>query len=1020
MSSRKVVIQLVALCVSVGVFALASAPALAARGHVFGSSFGKQGSGEGQFSSPSGIAVNEMTGRVYVSDADNNRVEYFSAAGVYEGQFNGSGKGLNEGQAAPTGQFANPESVAVDNSTSPSDPSKGDVYVVDTGHVVVDKFSPTGEYIGQITGTAVTPVADEFDGVVVDGKGSLWVYYWKQKVAFEGGKYAAEFTDEMENSLMSEGVHELIRKSFGETEPGFAVDSKGDFYIRGNFEFEASRNIKRVVKVDPQTGEPLNREVGGAPAGWVAVESSTDDAYLGNGLSVARVDSAGGLVERFGSGHLTQAGGIAVDAASNAVYVVDAAADDVVVFVLEPPGAPTLEGRSVSSIGSSDVALSGEINPRGAGTEYRFEYGRCVTLASCSTDGYETRIPEPDVSIGSGFDVASVSAHPSGLLPRTSYHFRLVAHNEHGVVDGEEKTFTTQPSGSGLVLPDGRAWELVSPIDARGAIPQQIGESAVEQAAAGGDAFTYQVSAPNEADPRGYGEPAGLQVLASRGGSGGWSSTDIGMSNSTPTGIRVGSGHEYRFFSEDLSVGIAEPSGAFTVQESGGVSEEFPAGTERTPYVRHNSTCQTDRARCYEPLVTGTPEEGDVPPETIFGGAPEDLQGNAKFVGAARDGGHVVLRTDVQLTSTKASEGLYEWSAAMPASERLQLVSVLPVNESGKAAPSPSLGNSDDISRAARGEISDDGSRILFSAKAPGQANEHLYMRDTAGGEGETIRLDVAEGGSSASQASAVLQIANSDGSRVLFTSPGSKLTADASSSGNDLYECDMVEVAVVGGSELKCDLSDLTPVPGNGAPGEGESAQVQGAVLGASEDDGYVYFVANGVQASGASPGDCGVGSPEGETCSLYVRHDGVTSFIATLAGGDNPDWSTVLSRETARVSPNGEWLAFMSERSLTGYDNRDVKSGLPDEEVYLYNAVSNKLVCASCDPTGARPTGVEYAKINDELTGGDRVWELHQWLAADLPSWTAFTTTTAALHQPRFLSDEGRLFFNSAGGLV
>ena len=41
-----------------------------------------------------------------------------------------------------------------------------------------------------------------------------------------------------------------------------------------------------------------------------------------------------------------------------------------------------------------------------------------------------------------------------------------------------------------------------------------------------------------------------------------------------------------------------------------------------------------------------------------------------------------------------------------------------------------------------------------------------------------------------------------------------------------------------------------------------------------------------------------------------------------------------------TSRVSPNGRYLAFMSDRSLTGYDNDDVneETGLhADEEVYL-----------------------------------------------------------------------------------
>ena len=32
--------------------------------------------------------------------------------------------------------------------------------------------------------------------------------------------------------------------------------------------------------------------------------------------------------------------------------------------------------------------------------------------------------------------------------------------------------------------------------------------------------------------------------------------------------------------------------------------------------------------------------------------------------------------------------------------------------------------------------------------------------------------------------------------------------------------------------------------------------------------------------------------------------------------------------------------YLAFMSDRSLTGYDNTDAVSGQPDEEVYLYDA--------------------------------------------------------------------------------
>ena len=50
-------------------------------------------------------------------------------------------------------------------------------------------------------------------------------------------------------------------------------------------------------------------------------------------------------------------------------------------------------------------------------------------------------------------------------------------------------------------------------------------------------------------------------------------------------------------------------------------------------------------------------------------------------------------------------------------------------------------------------------------------------------------------------------------------------------------------------------------------------------------------------------------------------------------------------LTGMTSRVSPNGEYQAFMSERSLTGYDNTDANSGVPDEEVYLYDAIEHNV---------------------------------------------------------------------------
>jgi hypothetical protein len=106
------------------------------------------------------------------------------------------------------------------------------------------------------------------------------------------------------------------------------------------------------------------------------------------------------------------------------------------------------------------------------------------------------------------------------------------------------------------------------------------------------------------------------------------------------------------------------------------------------------------------------------------------------------------------------------------------------------------------------------------------------------------------------------------------------------------------------------------------------------------------------------------------------------------------------------------------MSDRDLTGYDSTDAATGRADEEVYLYDAATAELVCASCDPTGARPVGEEYT-LQVKVAGGNRVWSESSWLAATVPGWTPFQASIAQ-YQSDYLSNTGRLFFNSHDALV
>ena len=60
-----------------------------------------------------------------------------------------------------------------------------------------------------------------------------------------------------------------------------------------------------------------------------------------------------------------------------------------------------------------------------------------------------------------------------------------------------------------------------------------------------------------------------------------------------------------------------------------------------------------------------------------------------------------------------------------------------------------------------------------------------------------------------------------------------------------------------------------------------------------------------------------------------------------------------------------------------------------------------------------------MEYLHLEDSLAGGDRVWPGTQWIAANVPGWTLYTVGLS-LYQSRYLSDSGRLFFNSSDALV
>lgn len=650
--------------------------------------------------------------------------------------------------------------------------------------------------------------------------------------------------------------------------------------------------------------------------------------------------------------------------------------------------APTIEAKSqsVTEVTANSATLGAVVNPGGAETAYRFEY---TSEEQFQREGFTgaARIPIPDGQLSPGNEGNPVTAHPQGLQPGIVYHFRVVAENTISKSEGKpvvgevgEKgeeivhTFNTQTNGA-FALPDKRTWELVSPADKHGALIEDPESVGAVQAATDGDSFTYLTSAPTESQPQGNSNHT--QVLSTRTNSG-WGSLDIATSREIANGFNQSAPHEeYRFFSEDLSLSVVQPVGVALAPLS-------PEATERTPFLRTDYTGGNREApcvsSCYLPLVTGAPGFADVPEGTKI--APTCTAMTAAEVcqpeveGASSDGHHIVLRSTYEPLTTGAPNGsLYEWTEG----QQLQLVSILP---NGTAANQMILGSvlslngSGHEKNIVKNAISVDGSRIVWSD------TEGLYLRDV------TSQKTVELGGKNAK-----FQVASGDGSRVFFTSNGDLSVFEAPSNG-------LLSAGHV---------TDLTP-----------GGELRGLVLGASQDASSVYFVASGVlnTAPSASGEVAQTDQP-----NLYVYRAGVTKLIAVLSEEDHPDWGEYSKGYVTptRVSSNGRWLAFMSERPLTGYDNRDAASSVPDEEVFLYDAMADggqgRLVCASCNATGARPHGVfDEAVISGKTPLFDRelAWDGGRWLAGNVPE------ATTELYQSRYLSDSGSLFFNSHDALV
>jgi hypothetical protein len=116
----------------------------------------------------------------------------------------------------------------------------------------------------------------------------------------------------------------------------------------------------------------------------------------------------------------------------------------VAVVPVTAQAATTVEKPSVatgltSAATPESATLTGVVDPGGAPTNYRFEYG--------TTTKYGKKTAR--ASAGSGVSRVAATAGVGGLKSATVYHYRLVASNRKGTAVGKDRTFKTpkQPLG---------------------------------------------------------------------------------------------------------------------------------------------------------------------------------------------------------------------------------------------------------------------------------------------------------------------------------------------------------------------------------------------------------------------------------------------------------------------------------------------------------------------------------------------------------------------------------------------
>jgi Tol biopolymer transport system component len=382
------------------------------------------GAGSGlTIATPGGIAIDESTGNVFLNDGvtttDILGGEGEAPAGLVS-PFNITGLNFASGT----------NGIAYDNVAT--SPNKGTLYVVSgsaplkvqkfTRNPATSKYEPAGELTDPATG------ATNNAGAAVDTHGNLYV-----------GDFGSKSVVKFNTAGIVVATYNLAGSI--ERPTSLAVDAAGDLFVQraggvatkpGVVEYPANA----LGEIEPANF--VNIIPGGSGATAIAVDPNTNSLFVALGTKIVEYDATtlGKKIE-FSSGVLGTTTQLAVNAATNRVYVSDNGAGRKNVAVFGPlVPIPTPTATTATNITATKATLNGTVNPEGlAVTECFFEYGPTTTYGH--TVPCEGTLPVDSQKHPVTANIAELTSNGATV------HFRLVAKDANGTERSVDKTFVT-------------------------------------------------------------------------------------------------------------------------------------------------------------------------------------------------------------------------------------------------------------------------------------------------------------------------------------------------------------------------------------------------------------------------------------------------------------------------------------------------------------------------------------------------------------------------------------------------